>query len=91
MSDQRLNAPWDEYRRQFPMVPTIRVIDVTAGTDEFKPLLAQPDFGELVLDGATMIVGLEHGLEWGERQALIQRFDDAWRERRANQEAHRRR
>jgi hypothetical protein len=85
-------SPWTAIRAEYgPLCPTLRVIDVQAGTDEFRALQALPELGELTLDGCTLIVGLEQGIEWEERQALIARADEAFWRRRAEAETRRRR
>lgn len=73
--------PWTEYRKRYPLVPTMRVINVANGTDEFRVLQALKDFGELVLDGATLIEGRQDTDE--PAHVVIARFDQRWRERRA--------
>ncbi len=83
-------SPWDAERARYgKLVPTLRVIDVQRGSDEFRPLQALPNHGELHLDGCTLIVGLERGLSDEERRALIERFDAAWRARQAAEQARR--
>lgn len=82
-----MNNPWAAIRAEYgPLVPTLRVIDVAAGTDEFRALQTLPGFGELALDGCTLIVGLERGVEWEERLRIIARFDEAFWRRRAERE-----
>lgn len=83
--------PWQAYRARFgALVPALRVIDVKAGTDEIRPLQAMPNHGELSLDGCTLIIGLERGIDDEERRAVIERFDAAWRERQQATEKARR-
>ena len=84
-------SPWTAIRAEYgPLCPTLRVIDVAAGTDEFRALQALPEHGELTLDGCTLLVGLDRGVEWEERLAIIARFDEAFWRQRAEAEARRR-
>ena len=85
-------SPWTAIRAEYgPLVPVLRIINAATGADEFRALQALPELGELALDGCTLIEGLEQGLAWEDRQALIRRFDEAFWRRRAEAEAARRR
>lgn len=74
--------PWSAARARFgKLCPLLRVIDIIEGTDEFQPIAALEDLGEMLLDGCTLIK-TDRTLEHAERLHIIRTADDAWRRTR---------
>lgn len=82
-------GPWEAARvRHGDGVHLLRVIDVTAQTDEFRLLPPMRDFADYDLDGCTLITGIARGLEPEERRQVIAHFDALW-QARAREKARR--
>jgi hypothetical protein len=84
MSEAPIN-PWIVERARVPGYSLLRVIDLEAGTQEFRilrPKLEKDDFADLMLDGCTLI-HTTRALEHEERLQVIRQFDEAWRKQNA--------